>query len=145
MFLGKYSSRLDKKNRLSVPPAFGGELTDGVYVAQGFDRNLQVLTVGAFREIYARIKALNIADPLSRLLLRMLLGMTYESEPDRDGQILIPDGLKDFALLKEDVLLIGQGDYFEIWSPDLWNAQETQLRDAEANTSRFSVLTISTR
>ncbi len=58
---------------------------------------------------------------------------------------MIPDNLKEFANLHDDILLIGQGDYFEIWAPDLWNMQEAQLRDAETNSARFSMLTIATR
>ncbi|MGA7606285.1 MAG: division/cell wall cluster transcriptional repressor MraZ, partial [Anaerolineales bacterium] len=57
----------------------------------------------------------------------------------------IPDELKEFANLNEDVLLVGQGDYFEIWSADLWNNQESQLRDADTNSDRFSRLNVATR
>jgi DNA-binding transcriptional regulator/RsmH inhibitor MraZ len=57
---------------------------------------------------------------------------------------MIPEELKDFANLQNEVVLIGQGDYFEIWSPDLWSRQEAQLRDAEMNSARFSMLTITT-
>lgn len=104
-----------------------------------------MLTTDAFQEIYRRIVSLNIADPLARLLLRLVLGTAYELKADGDGQIAIPNDLKEFANLHEDILLIGQGDYFEIWAPDLWNKQEVQLRDAETNSSRFSILTVVTR
>ena len=62
---------------------------------------------------------------------------------DTDGQLTIPDDLKEFASLQNDIYLIGQGEYFEIWAPNFWAQQEAQLRDAEANASRFSALTVS--
>jgi MraZ protein len=114
-------------------------------LTQGFDRNLQVLSGSAFQEIYRTVVSLNIANPLARLLLRLVLGTAQELEVDANGQFTIPEELKQFANLKEDVFLIGQGEYFEIWSPDLWNKQEAQLRDAETNSNRFSALTVTAR
>ncbi len=145
MFLGKYASVLDSKNRLSVPSAFSDKVLDGVYMTQGFDRNLLVLTTDAFEEIYRRVKSLNIADPLARLLLRMILSTADRVETDKDGFITIPVELIQFANLDKEVLFIGQGDYFEIWSPGLWRKQEVQLNDADTNATRFSTLTIATR
>ena len=145
MFLGKYASVLDSKNRLSVPSAFNDKVLDGVYMTQGFDRNLLVLTTDAFEEIYRRVKSLNIADPLARLLLRMILSTADRVETDKDGFITIPVELIQFANLDKEVLFIGQGDYFELWSPGLWRKQEAQLNDADTNATRFSTLTIATR
>lgn len=114
-------------------------------MTQGFDRNLQVLTAGAFQEVYRRATALNITDPLARLLLRLFLGTAVELAVQDGTTCKIPGELKAYANLGEDLLLIGQGDYFEIWAPELWSQQEAQLRDSDANASRFSALTITTR
>jgi MraZ protein len=144
LFLGKFTTSLDPKNRFSVPTAFRAQLSSRMYITQGFDRNLQVLTADAFQEIYRRVASLNLADPLARLLLRLILGTAIELGVENNN-LMIPDNLKEFANLNDDILLIGQGDYFEIWAPDLWNKQEAQLRDAETNSARFSVLTVATR
>ncbi len=145
MFLGKFSRTLDAKSRFSVPSSFRGSLDGRAYVTQGFDRNLQVLTSDAFQEIYRTVVTLNIANPLARLLLRLVLGTAHELGVDANGQLTIPEELKDFANLHDDIFLIGQGEYFEIWSPELWDKQEAQLRDAEANAGRFAALTVTTR
>ncbi len=142
MFLGKYICTLDKQNRLLLPSLFRDQLSGEVYITQGFDRNLMFLTNSAFQDIYEGVRALNIANPLARLLFRMILGTAFESKANEKGQIEIPEGLQKFAALGGQVLLIGQGNYFEIWSPDLWQKQEEQLADAETNASRFSELTI---
>jgi len=145
LFLGKYTSILDAKNRLSIPSPFRTHILGGIYITQGFDRNLLVLTTAAFEEIYRRIKSLNIADPLARLLLRMILSSADGTGADEDGHITIPVELRKFANLGREVLFVGQGDYFEIWSADLWHQQEAQLQDAESNAVRFSTLTVATR
>jgi MraZ protein len=128
-----------------VPSAFRQDLAGGAYVTQGFDRNLQVLTTRAFQEISQRAMSLNMADPLARLLLRLILGTAHALETDTQGYLTIPDELKDFAGLQQEVLLVGQGTYFEIWAPDLWATQEAELRDAESNARRFSALTVATQ
>jgi MraZ protein len=145
LFLGKFSITVDPKNRFSIPAAFRTQLAGGAYMTQGFDRNLQVLTTNAFQEIYRRVMSLNIADPLTRLLLRLILGTATELGVNKNYVLTIPDNLKEYANLDENILLIGQGDYFEIWSPDLWARQESLLRDAETNSDRFALLTVATR
>ena len=145
MFLGKFPRTLDATSSFSLPPSFAEPLAAGAYLTPGFDRNLQVLTRDAFREVCNTLAALSLTDPRARLLLRLLLGEAQESRPGPDGQFTIPEELKQFADLHNDIFLIGQGEYFEIWAPELWGPQEAQLRDAESNASRFSALTISVR
>ncbi len=145
MLLGKFSRTMNKQNRFALPPQFGAELAGGAYITQGFDRNLQVLSAGAFKEICSRVMALNIADPLARMLLRLILGNAHEFRTDEHDSVEIPEELREFAHLSQEVLLVGQGDYFEIWSPEFWASQEAELRDAETNARRFAALTIAIR
>jgi len=145
LFLGKHSSKLDKYDRLSTPSQFREDLSNRIYITHGFDRNLLALTPIAFQEIYRRVVSLNIADPLARVLLRLILGTAHEVRIDKNGYLPIPDELREFANLHGNILLVGQGDYFEIWSADLWNSQEAQLNDADTNSSRFSNINIATR
>ena len=74
MFLGKHHCTFDTQSRLLLPSAVRGQLSGDLYITQGFDRNLLFLTTSAVEEIYERVKSLSIADPLARLLLRMILG-----------------------------------------------------------------------
>lgn len=145
MFIGQYSCVLKKGNRLSLPNEFCEFLKDGAYLTQGFDRNLLILTTDAFNEVYRRVTSVSITDPLARLLLRLIIGTTSKLEVDNDGFVQLLPGLMHYANLNLDAVVIGQGDYFEIWSPELWAKQESFLNDTEANAERFSTLTIATR
>lgn len=113
-------------------------MADGAILTQGFDRNILVFTKPAFQEIALMVRRLNLADPLARSLHRMLLGNASPIEIDSNGSINLPEALKEFAGLDKQIVLIGQGDYFEIWSQAQWDPQETTLRDAEANSQRFA-------
>lgn len=143
MLLGLYTSILETDNRLILPEHFRGAYSDGLYLTQGFDRNLMVLTNHAFEAIYKRITSFNLADPVARLLLRMILGSAYQTDLGTNGDIHIPTPLKEFGALEREVVSVGQGDFIELWSPEAWDQQAKQILAAEAN--RFSTLNLSTR
>ncbi len=142
MFLGQHQQPFDSNARLAVPAQFRDQLARGAYITQGFDRNLLVLTADSFQALVERFTAMNIADPLARLLLRMILGTASELEIDETGHFLVPQKLRDFAGLENEAILIGQGKYIEVWSPALWQKQEIRLQDAEANADRFAGLVV---
>jgi MraZ protein len=144
MFIGQHNTSLDAKNRLTLPARYKGVLSDGVYITQGFDRNLLILTNEAFDEILHSIKGMNIANPLARLLFRMILGSAAKLDLDRNGGVFVPQELIDFANIDKEALLVGQGDYLEVWAPHLWHEQEISLNNVEANAHRFAELTICT-
>jgi division/cell wall cluster transcriptional repressor MraZ len=87
---------------------------------------------------------MNMADPSARLLFRMLLGSAAKLEFDKQGSIQVPAGLLEFAGIEKSVMLIGQGDFLELWAPKLWKEQEVSLNNVEANVNRFATLTICT-
>jgi MraZ protein len=145
LFLGYYTGELKQNNRLTLPTGFRELISDGVYVTQGFDRNVLVLTKSTFEQLYQHITSLNIADPLARLFLRMFLGTANYMEVGRDGMLSIPEGLVRFANLTDQVVFVGQGDYIELWSTEQWEDQKVQLKDFQANAQRFSAFSITTR
>jgi MraZ protein len=145
LFLGHHPTQLKSSNRLSLPASWRKILRGGIYLTQGFDQNLLILTAETFQEIYERISALNITDPLARLLLRMFLGTASYLEIKESEMISVPQNLMDYANLKGKVVLIGQGEYLEVWSPSHWAEQEAQIQDAQANAARFSAFNIATR
>jgi MraZ protein len=145
MFLNQYLHSFDDKGRLTIPSKFRELPAEGAFVVQGLDRNLMVLPPAVFQLLYERLMAMNLTDPTARLLRRIILGNALRVAPDGVGRILLSPNLKEYANLKESVVFVGQGDYFEIWSPELWKEQEDQVNDAEANAQRFAALDLKTR
>ncbi len=144
MFLGHYISRSKSSNHLSLPANWRKLISGGVYLTQGFDQNLLILTEDAFQEIYSQITSLNIADPLVRLLSRIFLGKASFLEINQKGDISLPSNLMEYAGLTNDFIIIGQGKYLEVWNPDQWDQQQSELNNAQANAQRFSTLTLVT-
>jgi MraZ protein len=143
MFLGQYQHSIDDKGRLMVPARFRELLAEGAFITQGFDKCLMVMTDAYFKEVYERINAMNLADPVARQLRRLLLSNAYPVEVDKVGRILVPGNLRTFAGIASEAIVAGQGDYFEVWTPAEWESQMTQLSDTEANNQRFATLNLS--
>jgi MraZ protein len=144
MFLGQFQHNLDDKGRLMIPARYRELLAAGAYITQGFDRCLMVMTDDHFRQVYERINSMNPADPLTRHLRRLILSNAYALEIDKVGRIVVPPNLREFLGIQSgELVLAGQGDYFEVWAPADWHMQMENLQDVEANEQRFATLDLS--
>jgi MraZ protein len=142
MFLGQYQHNLDEKGRLMIPARFRELLPEGAFITQGFDRCLMVLTPDYFEDVYQRINAMNLADPAVRILRRQILANAYGVEADKIGRILVPAVLRQFAGLEGEAIVAGQGEYFEVWTPALWQEQMAVLQDIEGSDQRYAALNL---
>jgi MraZ protein len=144
MFLGQFQHTLDDKGRLMVPARYRDLLAAGAYITQGFDKCLMVMTEEHFNEVYAILNGLNMADQSARMLRRLILSNAYQVEVDRVGRILVPQNLREFLGVPSGELVVaGQGEYFEVWTPAEWKSQMDSLHDVEANAQRFATLNLS--
>jgi MraZ protein len=142
-FLGQFYHSLDDKGRLTVPARFREFLlTEGGFIMQGFDQNLMVLPSSTFNAYSRTIQRMNIADESARLLRRMLYSSAYQVEFDKAGRILVPQVLRQYAAIENEVVFAGNGDYFEIWAVGQWALQTEKLQDAETNAHRFATLNL---
>jgi MraZ protein len=84
-----------------------------------------------------------MTDPVARLLKRLIFSNADRVDVDKVGRILIPQFLRDAVELDGEAVIVGVGDYFEIWSTKIWQDQVAQLKDVEANAHRFMALDLS--
>jgi MraZ protein len=144
MFLGQFQHNLDDKGRLMIPARYRDLLAVGAYITQGFDKCLMVMTGNYFNEVYTLINAMNMADPAARMLRRLILSNAYAVEVDKVGRILVPQNLREFlGIANGELIVAGQGEYFEVWTPAEWQTQQDNLQDVEANAQRFATLNLS--
>jgi MraZ protein len=144
LFSGQYRHSIDEKGRLTIPVYFRELLaTDGAYVTRGFDHNLMVVPKHSFNIIRDRIVHMSWTDPIARSLRRLILGSAEPVEPDRVGRILVQQYLRQSVGLVDEAVVVGVGEYFELWSPDSWAEQEAKLLDDEANEHRYATLDLS--
>jgi MraZ protein len=145
MFLGRYEHTIDEKGRLTIPVRYRELLENGAYVTQGFDHNLIVLPAASFEQMYLHVNEMSMTDPTARQLKRLIFSSAERCELDRAGRILLPQFLRDAVSLASNAVLVGVGDYFEIWSPNDWSNQNEALQDTDTTTQRFAALNLPIR
>lgn len=121
MFLGEYTHSIDEKGRLTIPAKFRGRLASGLVVTRGLDRNLLVFTMDGWEELAQRITQRPISDRSARAFSRRVFSGAVDLVPDRQGRILLPTPLREFANLVDEAVIIGMYNYAEIWNADSWN------------------------
>jgi MraZ protein len=145
MFLGRYHHTIDQKGRLTVPARYRELLAaEGAYLTQGFDHNLIVYPQPIFDIISRRVNQLSMTDPSARLLKRLMFSNAELVALDKTGRILIPQFLREALSFNSEAVIVGMGDYFEIWSPDLWLGQATLMEKSEPTAMQFMDLDLST-
>jgi MraZ protein len=145
MFLNQYHHSFDDKGRLTIPAKFREMPDEGLYVIQGLDRNLMVLPPAIFQKLYSHLMEMNMADPAARQLRQRMLSNAQQVFPDGSGRILIPLNLRNLVELKDEVVFVGQGDHYDIWSAEEWQKQQALLNDPETSAQRFTALDLSLR
>lgn len=126
MFRGIHRLSLDNKGRLSVPAVYRQRLLeagDGQMVLT-IDRDhcLLLYPLNVWEDIERKLIQLSSTNKRARALKRLLLGHAEECCLDAGGRILLPGPLREFADLEKRVVLVGQGNKFEIWNEQAWRA-----------------------
>lgn len=136
MFLGQHTYTLDDKGRLTIPSRFRDEFAGSAVVTRGFDRCLFVFPLEVWQGLADKVTALPVTEPRGRVLRRQLFAEAANVELDRQGRILLPDRLRDYAGLEltSDAVIVGLNSFVELWSPQRWeqeNARQTEIVDED--------------
>ncbi len=120
MFWGEFSHHLDEKGRLIIPARYRPQLSKGAILTRGLDRNLVIYPHDAWQSVSERLNQMPITHPTARALRRLLFSGAVEFSLDRQGRMLIPGYLRDYASLDSEVLIAGMETFLEIWEPSSW-------------------------
>lgn len=115
MFMGEYNHTIDAKGRLIIPSKFREALGDEFVVTKGLDGCLFVFDRTEWSAFEEKLKSLPITNKDARQFVRFFLAGAASVEVDKQGRILVPNVLREFADLTKDVTLIGVGSRIEIW------------------------------
>jgi MraZ protein len=129
LLLGTYTPRLDEKGRLILPAKFRAQLSQGLVITRGQERCLFLLPMDEFRRMYDQIREAPVTSKQARDYLRVLLSGASDEVPDKQGRVLVPAALRDYAGLDRDVAVIGAGTRVELWNLEAW---QSYLAEQEA-------------
>jgi len=124
MFYGEFSHSIDRKGRLILPSKFRevakSNFIEKFFVTRGLDKCLFMLSDEEWRAQENKFKAVSFTKAESRTFNRLYFSGAVEIIPDKQGRILLPQYLKDYAEIKKDVVIVGISNRIEIWSEDKW-------------------------
>lgn len=124
MFYGEYSHSIDRKGRLILPAKFRevakANFIEKFFLTRGLDKCLFMFSEEEWRLQENKFKAISFTKQEGRTFNRLYFSGAMEVVPDRQGRILLPQYLKDFAGIKKELVVVGVSNRIEIWASDLW-------------------------
>lgn len=137
MFRGINAINIDGKGRLAVPTRYREALSaDGknalVVTIDTEETCLLMYPQEKWQMIEDKLQQLPSFNPAARRIQRLLIGHATDVELDSQGRILLPPVLRDYAQLSKHVVMIGQGNKFEVWDEEIWKSRREQWLKTEA-------------
>ena len=134
MFYGEHEHSIDRKGRLIIPSKFREVLKENYverfYITRGLDTCLFVFTEDEWKKQESRFKSLPVTSSQARQFNRLYFSGACEVACDRQGRILVPPYLKEYAQIKRDVAVIGVSNRIEIWGKEQWQAFYKNSKDS---------------
>lgn len=133
MFLGEFAHTLDEKSRLTLPAKFRPRLAEGIVMTTGSDKCLLVYPLDEFKLVFERVSALPMLGKEVATLRRMLYSNAHDLVPDKQNRVVIPQPLREYAEITNEVVIVGVGKFIEIWNPREWQRarEEVQLHASQ--------------
>ena len=121
MFMGEYNHTIDAKGRLIIPAKFRELLGTEFVLTRGLDGCLFIYPVDEWKAFEQKLRALPLTNKNARTFSRFFVAGAAMCELDRQGRVLVPQTLREFAGLEKDVVLTGNLDRIEVWSKEKWS------------------------
>lgn len=135
MFMSEYQHNIDSKGRLFIPARFREGLGDSFIITKGLDGCLFVYTHQEWDALEQKMKSLPFTKGDARAFVRFFFSGAAICEVDKQGRILIPVNLREYARLEKDVVIIGVSTRVEIWSKDQWEQYSARAASSYEETA----------
>jgi MraZ protein len=141
---GEFRHTLDDRGRVAVPARFRGRLGAGATLSRWLDDCLGLFPQDEWDALAAKIRGLPLTNPQARAFARFMSSGAVEVELDRQGRVLVPVYLREYAGITEgEVVVVGALNRLEIWAPSAWQPYRARIEDApEELAERLSELGI---
>ena len=129
MLMGEYNHTIDSKGRVIVPAKFREQIGEKFILAMWLDKCLMMVAPEEWEELCENMTKLSTAKRESRAFTRMLFSSATECDSDKQGRILIPAKLREYANLQKGVSFIGVSRRIEIWATETWDQYSNQAEE----------------
>lgn len=129
MLIGEYRHNIDAKKRIAIPAKFRKEIGERAVLAKGQEKCLFVYPIDEWNKVADKLSQLPTGSTDNRNFVRFFLSGAIDVEIDALGRVLVPDYLKEFAGLKEKVVITGLYKKLEIWDESSWDDYKIRLEN----------------
>ena len=131
IFSGEFDHRIDSQGRIAIPARFRAAFASGIVLTRGYDQCIVAHTPDQWQRVAEEMALRPTTQANARRLARLTFSGAYPAELDRQGRVLIPGSLRQYAGIGEEAVIVGAGTFLEIWSGERW-AVERRALDEEA-------------
>lgn len=135
MFIGEYLHSIDPKKRLAIPAKFRGDLKSKVVITRGLDKCLFIYPLKVWEALAEKLGSLPMGESGTRSFVRLMLAGATDAPVDKQGRILIPDYLREYAGLSKNVVIAGLYNRLEMWDEKKWKEYKNS---AEKNSDEIA-------
>ncbi|MGN8632992.1 division/cell wall cluster transcriptional repressor MraZ [Blautia sp. HCP3S3_G3] len=142
MFRGEYKHTIDAKGRLIIPSKFRELLGEKFILTKGLDGCLYIYPMDEWEAFEEKLRALPLTNKNARTFSRFFVAGATDCELDKQGRILVPQTLREFAGLDKDVVLTGNLSRIEVWSKEKWseNCNYDDMDDVAASMQDMGIV-----
>jgi MraZ protein len=124
MFFGEFNYKLDEKGRVPIPPRFRRELKDGLVLAPGPEKCINVYPLSEWKKIATALTGTSLPRTKLRRLNRAIFATAFTTTLDGQGRVALPIPLREHAEIVDEVVIAGANTYLEIWNKVLWEEEK---------------------
>ncbi|MBU4098516.1 division/cell wall cluster transcriptional repressor MraZ [Patescibacteria group bacterium] len=129
MLIGQYGGKISEKHQAALPKKFRDELGDKLIITKGFENCLIVVSEENWKTLLEGTEGKPFTNKNTRELQRFLLGNATYVELDDKGRFVIPEFLRKFAGIKNDIIFAGIQRFVEIWDKEKWEENQKELSE----------------
>jgi MraZ protein len=127
MLLGEYGLRIDHKGRVAIPAKFREAFNGGLVLSRGFDKCLIAYSIQEWKRVAERLVALPLTQLNTRRLSRFTFSGAFDLKLDRQGRVILPQTLRQYAEIKDEVVVVGAHSHLQLWAKELWLAEKEYM------------------
>ncbi|HVA96439.1 MAG TPA: division/cell wall cluster transcriptional repressor MraZ [Candidatus Acidoferrales bacterium] len=127
MLIGQYESKIGEKHQAGLPKKFRDILGEKLIVTKGFENCLIIVSESNWKTLLEGTEGKPFTSKSTRELQRFLLGNASYVELDQKGRFVIPEYLRAFAHIDEDVIFVGIQRFVELWDKKGWEEHQKEL------------------
>jgi MraZ protein len=130
-FHGEYPHRIDPQGRIAIPARYREAFRGGIYLTRGFEPCVWAFSPAEWDAYSAGYASMSPNSRIARTLRRRVFGSTFDLEIDRQGRVVLPQPLRQYAGLQEGVVIVGAGTWLELWDSARWAEQLSEMESVD--------------